>query len=366
MHEGYYIGIVVTFQFLGNDHSHSSSSRTVDWRHSQELVAGHSVLVLQEVDVIRSMAQTEPTTDIEGVESVDELIGETPLLELDSFAENLLGKLESFNPYSVKDRIAREIIDVAEREGELEPGGTVVESTSGNTGIGLASVCAARGYDCILAMPESMSHERRQLLAALGAKLELTPADDGMGGSNRRAEELVAELDNAVMARQFENEANVVAHRETTGPELWESTNGKLDAFVAGVGTGGTITGVTEFFKEQQGQEDFRAVAVEPAASPTVSEVSSEGHDIQGIGPGFRPDILRTDLVDEVRAVSAEEAKATARQLARREGVLVGISAGAALSAAAAYANEHPDDLVAVVLPDTGERYLSTDLFENE
>lgn len=304
--------------------------------------------------------------DMEVVSSVDELIGETPLLRLDTFADNLLGKVEGANPYSVKDRIAREIIDTAEREGALAPGGTVVESTSGNTGIGLAAVSAARGYDCVLTMPESMSEERRTMLRALGADLELTPADDGMTGANERAEELVAEHDDAIMARQFENEANPVAHRRTTGPELWQATDGDLDAVVAGVGTGGTITGVTEYIKEEQGNSGFTAVAVEPAASPTISEQCADGHDIQGIGPGFVPDILRPELIDEVRAVEGEEAKATARKLGRTEGLLVGISAGAALSAAADYATEHPDELVAVVLPDTGERYLSTDLYKTD
>jgi cysteine synthase A len=298
--------------------------------------------------------------------SIGELIGETPLLRLDAFADNLLGKVEGANPYSVKDRIAREILDTAEEAGDLQPGGTVVESTSGNTGIGLAAVSAARGYDCVLTMPSSMSEERRAMLGALGADLELTPAEDGMTGANERTAEIVAEHDDAILARQFENRANPLAHRRTTGPELWAATDGELDAVVAGVGTGGTITGVSEYVKEDEGATDFTSVAVEPAESPTISDLSSAGHDIQGIGPGFVPDILRTDLVDEVRAVEGEEAKETARKLGRTEGLLVGISAGAALAAASAYASEHPDELVAVVLPDTGERYLSTDLFEAE
>jgi cysteine synthase A len=291
------------------------------------------------------------------------LIGETPLLHLDAFAENLLGEIEGQNPYSVKDRIAREIIDIAEESGALGPGGTVVESTSGNTGIGLAAVCAARDYECVLTMPESMSEERRQMLAALGAQLELTPAEDGMSGANQRAEELLDEYDNAILARQFANEANPVAHRRTTGPELWRATNGELDTLVAGVGTGGTITGVAEYIKEERGETAFTAVAVEPATSPTISEQSSASHDIQGIGPGFLPDVLRTELIDEVRAVPASDAKATARKLGRTEGLLVGISSGAALAVAVEYATENPDELVAVVLPDTGERYLSTDLY---
>jgi cysteine synthase A len=307
-------------------------------------------------------ADSDP--DVEVIDSLDETIGETPLLRLDGFADNLFGKVEAANPYSVKDRIAREIIDEAEREGDLPPGGTVVESTSGNTGIGLASVCAARGYDCILTMPSSMSGERRSMLAALGADLELTPAEDGMGGANRRAEELAADHEDAILARQFENEANPRAHRRTTGPELWRATDGGLDAVVAGVGTGGTITGVAEYFKEERADDSFSAIAVEPAESPTISEQSSESHDIQGIAPGFLPEVLRTELIDEVRAVTSEEAKAAARKLGHTEGLLVGISSGAALAVAAEYANEYPGEHVAVVLPDTGERYLSTDLYD--
>lgn len=310
------------------------------------------------------MARPDTTgSETNVVSSIDELIGETPLLRLDEFADNLLGKIEGQNPYSVKDRIAREIVDVAERDGALGPGGTVVESTSGNTGIGLAAVCAARDYDCVLTMPSSMSAERRTILRALGADLELTPAEEGMGGANRRAEDIVAEYDDAIMARQFHNEANPAAHRRTTGPELWRATNGDLDALVAGVGTGGTITGVAEYFKEDRDREAFSAVAVEPAASPTISERSSASHEIQGIGPGFLPDVLRTELIDSVRTVEASDAKAAARKLGRTEGLLVGISSGAALAAASEYAGEHPDELVGVVLPDPGERYLSTDLY---
>lgn len=308
----------------------------------------------------------EAAAEIDAVESVDELIGETPLVRLDGFADNCYGKIESHNPYSVKDRIARAIIDAAEDDGALEPGGTVVESTSGNTGIGLAAVSAARGYDCMLTMPSSMSTERRQLLGALGADLELTPAEDGMGGANERAAELVADHADAVLARQFENEANPAAHRETTGPEIWAATDGQVDAVVAGVGTGGTITGISEYVKEERGKSKFTSVAVEPAESPTLSELTSDGHDIQGIGPGFVPDILRTELVDETRAVEASDAKAAARKLGRNDGLLVGISSGAALAAAADYATEHPDELTVVVLPDTGERYLSTDLYDLE
>ena len=297
-------------------------------------------------------------------QGVGDLIGQTPLLHLESFADNLLGKVEGANPYSVKDRIAREIIDEAERDGSLQPGGTVVEATSGNTGIGLAAVSAARGYDCVLTMPTSMSEERRAMLRALGAELELTPAEDGMTGANERAEEIVARYDDAIMARQFENPANPAAHRRTTGPELWEATNGEIDALVAGVGTGGTITGVSAYIKEDRGATEFRAVGVEPAESPTLSSQCTDGHEIQGIGPGFLPEVLRMELIDEVRAVAAGDAKETARRLGRTDGLLVGISAGAALSVATDYATAHPEDVVVVVLPDTGERYLSTDLFD--
>jgi cysteine synthase A len=212
-------------------------------------------------------------------------------------------------------------------------------------------------------MPSSMSEERRTILRALGADLELTPGEEGMGGANRRAEEIAENHENVVLARQFENEANPAAHRRTTGPELWRATDGEIDALVAGVGTGGTITGVAEYFEEERGETGFTAVAVEPAESPTLSERSSASHDIQGIGPGFLPDVLRTELVDEVRAVEGEDAKAAARELGHSEGLLVGVSAGAALSGAAEYATEHPEELVAVVLPDPGERYLSTDLY---
>jgi cysteine synthase A len=295
------------------------------------------------------------------VASVEGLIGDTPLLRLDGFAENLLGKVEAANAYSVKDRIAREMIDAAEASGDLPPGGTVVEATSGNTGIGLATVAAARGYDCVLTMPESMSEERRTMLAALGADLELTPAEEGMGGANRRAEELAA-ADDAVLVGQFENEANPRAHRTTTGPEIRRATGGDVDAVVAGVGTGGTITGVGEYFAERG--DDVTTVAVEPASSPTITAQCGDGHDIQGIGPGFLPDVLRTDLLDEVRGVTADEARAVARRLGREAGLLVGVSSGAALAAATAYATEHPTETTVVVLPDTGERYLSTDLFD--
>lgn len=295
------------------------------------------------------------------VERVGELVGGTPLVHLDSFADELYGKLESMNPYSVKDRIAREIVDAAEEAGALSPGGTLVEGTSGNTGIGLAAIAAARGYDCILAMPESMSEERRRLLRALGAELELTPAEEGMPGANERAEAIVAETENAVLASQFENAANPRGHQRTTGPEVWEATGGTVEAVVAGVGTGGTITGVSRYLEERGA--DVTSVAVEPASSPTLSAQCSDGHDIQGIGPGFVPEVLDAELVDEVRGVAADDAREAARRLGREEGILVGISSGAALAAATEYARETGDRTV-VVLPDTGERYLSTDLYE--
>ncbi|MFB6281020.1 MAG: cysteine synthase A [Haloferacaceae archaeon] len=295
--------------------------------------------------------------------SVDELVGETPLLRLDSLADSLLGKVEASNPYSVKDRIAREIIDAAEESGALGPGGAVVEATSGNTGIGLAAVAAARGYDCVLTMPESMSRERRTLLRALGADLELTPAEDGMGGATRRAEAIHADRDDAVLARQFANAANPLAHRRTTGPEIWEATAGAVDAVVAGVGTGGTVTGVARHLREDRDADGVTVVAVEPASSPTLSERSDAGHDIQGIGPGFLPDVLDPGLVDEVRAVGDRRAKETARRIGREEGLLVGISAGAAVAAGVDYVADNPGDLTVAVLPDGGERYLSTDLF---
>ena len=294
--------------------------------------------------------------------SVTELIGDTPLVCLDSFADNLLGKVEAANPYSVKDRIALYMIEAAAESGDLPDDGTVVEATSGNTGIGLAAVCAARGYDCVLTMPESMSEERRQLLSGLGADLELTPADGGMSGAIERANEL-ADAPDTVRARQFENEANPRAHRETTGPEIWSDTAGDVDAVVAGVGTGGTITGISEYIEEEVGA-DLTSVAVEPEQSKLLSAADPDSHDIQGIGPGFVPDILRRDLVDEVRTASKQASVDATHRLASEAGLMVGISSGAALHAAAEYATENPDETVVVVLPDTGERYLSTDLWK--
>ena len=299
--------------------------------------------------------------------SAAELVGDTPLLRLGTFAPNLVGKIESFNPMSsVKDRIAVAMLEAAEEEGLLTDGTTIVEPTSGNTGVGLAFAAAAKGYDLVLTMPESMSEERRSLLKAFGADLELTPADDGMNGAIERAEELAAEREKAFVPQQFENPANPRIHRETTGPEIWEATGGEADVLVAGVGTGGTVTGVAQYFKEDRGRDDFEVVAVEPADSAVLSGEEAGSHGIQGIGAGFVPDVLDVALLDDVITVSDDESKAAARKLASETGVLAGISAGAALHAATAVARspEHEDDLVVTILPDTGERYLSTDLFE--
>jgi len=293
---------------------------------------------------------------------VTELIGETPLVRVDSIADNLLVKLESFNPYSVKDRIAREMLDAAAEAGELTDETVVIEPTSGNTGIGLATVCAARGYDLILTMPESMSEERRQLLRALGADLELTAADGGMNGAIERADELAAEYEDTFVPQQFQNPANPRAHRRTTGPELDDATDGDLDVFVAGVGTGGTITGVGTYF--QDADTDVNLIAVEPEDSPVLSGGEAGSHSIQGIGAGFVPEIMQEGLLDEVRTVDKDDAVAMARQLAQEEGIVGGISSGANVHIAAQVARERPDELVATVVCDPGERYLSTDLYE--
>jgi cysteine synthase A len=285
--------------------------------------------------------------------SAIELIGETPLLRIDGFANNLLIKIESFNPYSVKDRIARSMIESAEATGEVDSNTLVVEPTSGNTGIGLATVCAAKDYDLTLTMPDSMSEERRKLLRALGATLELTPAADGMVGAIDRATEIATEHENTFMPQQFENTANVDAHRETTGPELYEATEGQLDAFVAGVGTGGTITGVGEHFREERGTA-LELIAVEPVNSAVLSGETARSHDIQGIGAGF---------VSETRTVTKEDAIAAARRLSQEEGITGGISSGANLHVASQVAQER-SGLVATIVCDPGERYLSTDLYE--
>lgn len=296
-------------------------------------------------------------------------IGNTPLVRLnrvtDGARATVLAKVESFNPMgSVKDRIGVAMIDEAERAGDIREGTTIVEATSGNTGIALAFVCAARGYPLILVMPETMSVERRKLLAALGAEVVLTPGAEGMKGAVSRAAKIAAEKPNAYfMPRQFDNPANPAVHRRTTAEEIWRDTDGAVDAIVAGVGTGGTITGIAEVIKARK--PSFRAIAVEPAESPVLSGGQAGPHRIQGIGAGFVPGVLRTNLIDEVVRVTAEDAFAMARRLAAKEGILAGISSGAAVHAACEVARrpEYEGKVIVVILPDTGERYLSTDLF---
>jgi cysteine synthase A len=296
-------------------------------------------------------------------------IGRTPIVRINRLANGLdarlLAKIEVRNPaYSVKCRIGAAMIEDAERSGRLKPGQRVLEPTSGNTGIALAFVCAAKGYPLTLLMPESMSIERRQLLQGLGADLVLTPAAEGMRGAVGQAEEMAKEL-GCFMPQQFKNPANPAIHFTTTGPEIWNDTEGKVDVFVSGVGTGGTITGVSRFFKEAQGQR-LHTVAVEPAASPVLSGGAPGPHKIQGIGAGFVPDVLDRSLVDEVLTVTNEEAFAVARRLAREEGILAGISCGAAMHAALRVAArpESQGKTIVVVLPDSGERYLSTGIYE--
>ena len=302
--------------------------------------------------------------------SADQLIGGTPLLEITNTEKALglkatvLAKLEYLNPAgSVKDRIAKRMIDDAEASGALKPGSVIIEPTSGNTGIGLASVAAARGYRIIIVMPETMSVERRQLMKAYGAELVLTEGAKGMKGAIAKAEELSKEIPGAFIPGQFVNPANPAAHKATTGPEIWQDTNGKVDIFVAGVGTGGTVTGVGEYLKEQN--PNVKVVAVEPASSPVLSEGKAGSHMIQGIGAGFIPDVLNTAVYDEIIPVTNENALSTGRRMGRSEGVLVGISSGAALWAALELAKrpENAGKTIVALLPDTGDRYLSTALF---
>lgn len=303
--------------------------------------------------------------------SADQLIGGTPLLELSGIEREyglkarLLAKLEYFNPAgSVKDRVAKAMLDEAEKSGELRPGAVVIEPTSGNTGIGLAAVAAARGYKAVIVMPDTMSEERRRLVKAYGAELVLTDGKKGMTGAIEKAEELKAEIPGSIIAGQFVNPANPKAHFYTTGPEIYDDTDGKVDIFVAGVGTGGTVTGVGRYLKSKN--PDIKIVAVEPSDSAVLSGKSAGPHKLQGIGAGFVPEVLDMSVCDEIMTVTSEEAFAAGREMGRREGVLVGISSGAALHAAKELAKreENEGKTIVVLLPDTGDRYLSTELFE--
>lgn len=303
--------------------------------------------------------------------SITDLIGKTPLLELSNYEKandlkvKLIAKLEYFNPAgSVKDRVARAMIEDAEQNGLLSKNAVIIEPTSGNTGIGLASIATAKGYRIILVMPETMSIERRNLVKAYGAKLVLTEGAKGMKGAIAKAEKLAAEIPNSFVPSQFENPANPAAHKATTGPEIWEDTDGKVDIFVSGVGTGGTISGVGEYLKSKN--PNIKIVAVEPESSPVLSKGTAAPHKIQGIGAGFIPNTLNTSIYDEIITVSNEDAFATGKEIAKTEGVLVGISSGAALWAATKLAErpENEGKTIVAIFPDTGERYLSTPLFE--
>lgn len=304
-------------------------------------------------------------------ESALELIGETPILKLNRYSSEagikdatVLGKLEYLNPAgSVKDRVALAMIEDAEKSGKIKPGYTIIEPTSGNTGIGLAAVAAAKGYKAILTLPDTMSIERRNLLKAYGAELVLTEGSKGMKGAIAKAEELQKETKDSIILGQFVNPSNPAIHKATTGPEIWEQTDGKVDVFIAGVGTGGTITGVGEFLKEKN--PAIKVIAVEPATSPVLSKGESGSHKIQGIGAGFVPEVLNTDIFDEVIAIENEDAFEEGRRFARSEGVIVGISSGAALKAAQIIAarEDYKGKTIVVLLPDSGDRYLSTALF---
>ena len=301
--------------------------------------------------------------------SVDQLVGNTPLLELKNIAKALdlksriLAKLEFMNPAgSVKDRVALSMIEDAERKGLLKPGSTIIEPTSGNTGIGLCAIAASRGYKAIIVMPDSMSMERRLLMTAYGGELVLTEGAKGMQGAIEKAKQLQKEIPGSIIAGQFENPANPAAHVTTTGPEIWKDTEGQVDIFVAGVGTGGTITGTGCYLKQQK--QDLKIVAVEPAASPLLSKGLAGSHGLQGIGANFVPQVLDTQIYDEIVPVTEEQAYAAGRLMGQKEGVLVGISSGAALHAAIEIAKKEEGKTIVVLLPDTGERYLSTPMFQ--